>query len=627
MHNPQFQTFQSDIARVYTMLQERENKIADLYQAITDTNHPFRTELTRLCAQLEIPADKKSFFALIDRIANLKTGGIIEILKQHGKTQNQILESCYILLAFIQDFYHTRHLALLQDIKANNLLTPFYQNLLFGVHTIGVAMSGFFTQWSRTLIDTQNEKMKHYFGEKVFSELIPTIDKEYKNGTLVPSDRSYSIAFLDDSNPKSKEATIRILPFCEALSEQVRLITNAIDETIQNLESLQDEIYNAKEAYLAYLKAIKAAYLESNCDNLIARWQEVDTKWMAITTPFQIGHPLEYYEDNLRHCVAPEWDLRLSSNEAFHTESTKQNVKNLFDFLCVELQAPHLLQQSVESAFAKTHFYIGSPLVYYGADLNGLFSAQVVPNDEQVSKKFGKKIFAFPDRILKANQKKPKMRLHYEIFPKDFLQEARDILYNDEALWLRIYDISTNGHELGHILWIDEYTQTKMNIQGEFKNIEEFKATCGGLVAYFYALDSNPESNTTQKELQALMSDTIRRAVGLMAWRGQEEVLPYYCEGLIHLHGAFSTKVLTFDSSKTPCLSIHTHNYPALKQWYIQTYCSLARHYIQCNDAKHWLECFVRQENGIYFPILDQSLDFVEWYWHRYQQIGQEILA
>jgi hypothetical protein len=54
--------------------------------------------------------------------------------------------------------------------------------------------------------------------------------------------------------------------------------------------------------------------LEDNKDNLINKWAKVDEKWMDITTPFQITHPLEFYEDKFRKAVAPEWDLRIKTD-------------------------------------------------------------------------------------------------------------------------------------------------------------------------------------------------------------------------------------------------------------------------------------------------------------------------
>ena len=606
------QKFYDDMACVYAKIQKRDEQISNLYQAVKNPNHSFNKTLRSLCQRLGIESSETHFFALIERIASLKEGAILQILKQAQKSNQEIQESKEFLLAYVQDFYHQKHLELLQEIHTQNFLTLFYRNLLFGVHTIGEAMSAFFTQWNRILIDKINIELKEKFKDEVFAKLIPTIDKEYQNGALITSDRSYSIPFLRGDK-------IEILPFCKAFPKEINAITQAINHTIQNLQNLSDDEFGAKEAYMAYFNALYVAFAESSVDMLVARWQEVDRKWMAIQTPFQIGHPLEYYEDNLRHCVAPEWDLRLSSPHYNLTQNTQNNVLSLFENLASYLRAPQDLIDFVRGAYKKVCFFIGTPMLYYGADLNGLFSAQVAPNDEGISSIYGKKIFAFPDRILKAAQAKPKMRLSYEVFSREFLEQARDILFNNEKLWHRIYDISTNGHELGHILWIQHNTQQQMNVSGEFKNIEEFKATAGGLVAYF-------EHPHPRDEFEALMSDTIRRAVGLMAWREQEEVLPYYCEGLIHLFGAFATHTLSFTPQKIPCLSVNKNNYVKLKEWYKQTYISLARHYIARKDAKDWLFLYIQKQDGAYLPRHKQALEFVEWYWNKYQKIGQETL-
>jgi hypothetical protein len=50
----------------------------------------------------------------------------------------------------------------------------------------------------------------------------------------------------------------------------------------------------------------------------------------------------------------------------------------------------------------ETQLYIGQPILYYAAEFNGLFSAQVVPNDEQVSAELGKKIFAYADFVMES---------------------------------------------------------------------------------------------------------------------------------------------------------------------------------------------------------------------------------
>ncbi|WXG60920.1 hypothetical protein VB002_05440 [Campylobacter concisus] len=59
-------------------------------------------------------------------------------------------------------------------------------------------------------------------------------------------------------------------------------------------------------------------------------------------------------------------------------------------------------------------------MIYYAAELNGLFSAQVVPNDESVSAKCGKKIFAFVNHVYEGAKAKPFMKLGAEIFSREF---------------------------------------------------------------------------------------------------------------------------------------------------------------------------------------------------------------
>jgi hypothetical protein len=46
----------------------------------------------------------------------------------------------------------------------------------------------------------------------------------------------------------------------------------------------------------------------------------------------------------------------------------------------------------------------------------------------------------------------------------------------------------------------------------------------------------------------------IFRAIGLMKYRKIEEVIPYYCESLIHLELLFHSGIISFDGEK-----VHFH--------------------------------------------------------------------
>jgi len=54
--------------------------------------------------------------------------------------------------------------------------------------------------------------------------------------------------------------------------------------------------------------------------------------WMELKTPFQIGHPLEFYEDVYRKAVAIEWDLRLK-DEKIMTSKVSKDIRNMYETL------------------------------------------------------------------------------------------------------------------------------------------------------------------------------------------------------------------------------------------------------------------------------------------------------
>ncbi|PAF53888.1 hypothetical protein BKH42_03915 [Helicobacter sp. 13S00482-2] len=608
--------FQIDLQVFYTLLQDQSKDINSMYKIFdsnSKTDSKYLPILERLCDRIGLTPNKEALMALCDRVANLKEGPIIQVLKKYEKSKSEILIAKRFLLNFVSDFYSKKHQKLLSEIQKRRLFNEFYREILLGVHQIGIAMNQFFESWQNMLIDGINKDMKKKYGdEKALKLLSASIDKEKIKDVLISSDRSYSI-------PKKLGDKFISIPYAIAFDIEIEGVLKAISKLISNLKKLEDDIYHKKDAYINYFNALKNAFGQTQADKLIETWREVDRCWMQIDTPFQIGHPLEYYEDRYRHAVAPEWDLRISNPDKLSDNRISCSIEKMFLNLADELKASETLVSFVQSALKDVKIYNGLPALFYGADMNGLFSAQVVPNDEVISKKFGKKIFAFPDKIIQSARTKPKMKLSYETFEEDYLQEARKILFEDEKLWYLVYDITTNGHEFGHILWMEEDTQRNMNIDGEFKNIEEFKATCGGLIAFF-------QSPYTEIEFEAVMSDTIRRGVSLMAWREQEEVLPYYCEGLIHLYGAFESGVLEFSLDQKPTLKVNKQKYEYLKNWYIQTYMSLAKHYMEKLPAGEWLDNFIQRNAKTYHSSQSHSYEFIQRYWERYREIGQEVL-
>jgi hypothetical protein len=332
----------------------------------------------------------------------------------------------------------------------------------------------------------------------------------------------------------------------------------------------------------------------------------VDRIWMDIDSPIQVGHPLEYYEDKFRKAVALELDVRIKNPNI--KSGVKENIVKMYKKYCLD---KNLLENALKN-IDRTQLFISTPALFYGAEFNGLFSAQVVPNDESVSQEKGKKIFAFVDKVYEDIKARPKMELSYEIFGKDFMDKFYKNL-EDKEKFVKVYDITTIGHEFGHILWVDEETESKMNKSGMFKNVEEFKATTGGLMAFF----ENEESDL----IEAILEDTIKRAVGLISWMEVDEVLPYYIEGLIHLTGLFENEIISFNGKS---LEYDYSNYEKLKNWYKNTYLDLANHYVEKKDAKEFLDKFIYKDKNFY-PLNKKADEFVRYYYKRYGEIGEKI--
>ncbi|WP_332908900.1 invasion protein CiaB [Helicobacter anatolicus] len=603
------QKFTQDIEKIYIFINDIDQEIFNLYESLKDKNHSFYQELSLLCEKLHLPVKDSVILALADRILQLKEGSLLQELKNLNFAEEKNVEIKTKLFVYIEEFYKNRAEKILAFIDKEELLSDFYRAIFRGVHEIGSAINVFAKAWQKTLfLDLYPYLEKKFPEDEILKILQPTMDQEkLDNQSLVQGDRSYSVIAMQGEE-------IKTLSYYEAFPEIMEDILQKITQLLENLQKKEDLIYQQKAQYIQYFKALQVALKTQNKEDLIVNWQKVDAAWMQITTPLQIGHFFEYYEDKYRHSVAPEWDLRLSLPQK--DDKIGKWMKECFTYFTKKLNPSSSLIKFTKKALDQVMVFPSIPALFYGTNLNGLFSAQVVPNDERITEKYGKKIFAFPDRIIKIMQNKPRMQISYLTFGKEVMDNYYNLLFHQEKLWYEIYEITTNGHEYGHILWMEEDTQILMNLSGMFKNIEEFKATAGGLCSFFLQEEKEVEL------FQEIMLDNIIRAVGLMGWREQDEVLPYYYEGLIHLHGAFITKSLSFKAENNPKLYVHVENFLKLREWYLEVYEDLAKHYIEKKDAKNFLEKFAKNKE----PVLKEAREFVAWYWEQYQRMGREVI-
>jgi len=578
----------------YEVVRKRDERINGYFKKCPED---IRELFEAILRELGLEINEENLLALKKRFFHLREDSIINLLRKGNFSKEEIQEIQLDLYELTKNFWLKEHEKLIDELAP--FVGPFYAEILRGVHKIGIAFSKWQPHWTKHIIHTVNEELSLEFAgdeAKVMAFLLENDLLDTGYGDEV-AERCYSVLL------KTPSGKYIVKCYAEVFEEEVNEAVKAIDELIVNLENLEDEY---KLQWILYFNALKTALLEKNRSETLKRWAAVDKIWMEIKSPIQVGHPLEYYEDKYRKAVALELDVRIK-NPKLKSE-VKDNIVKMYKNYCKDEKLLNTALGNIE----KTQLYISTPALFYGAEFNGLFSAQVVPNDEKVSLEMGKKIFAFVDKVYEDIKARPKMALSYEILGKEFMDRFYKDL-EDKEKFVKVYDVTTIGHEFGHILWVDESSESVMNKSGMFKNIEEFKATTGGLMAFF--------ENEDDELIDAILDDTIKRAVGLIAWMEVDEVLPYYIEGLIHLTGLFESGVIKFNGKN---LEYDYSKYNELKKWYKNTYLELADTYVKKEDAKKFLDKFVYKDKN-YFPINKNADNFVKYYYQRYKEIGDKI--
>jgi hypothetical protein len=608
--------FYKDLNQIYTYLTYRNRQLNTYYSYLEKKEYEKLDIIDSFIDSLELEINDSSRLALITRLVSLRDDLLVQELKKSDFSEDEIIHKKEEAYLWVASFYLDRHKELVDYIDFNDLLTPLYRKIFEGVHIVGKVVSSWQSSWTAEIINGVNRDLYTLFNgdeDKIFDMLneknLIDLGHDSQKG-----DRCYSVLVKNSSGVYESRA------YCEVFDEETNKIISELKKFRRSIQYIEDDIFDMTQNYVEYINRLITAFAETDKDLLVRRWANVDRAWMDIDTPIQIGHPLEYYEDHYRKAVALEWDLRIINPKTANStrvDSIKSMYKTLFDSIEKPIQNDYdyTYEFSLKS-LNKVQLYIGRPALFYGAEFCGMFSAQVVPNDERVSFDRGKKIFAFADEILQNSRSKPFMLLSSEIFGEKFIKEDRRFLFNETSKWHLCYDVSTIGHEYGHILWISRLTEQKMNESGNFKNIEEFKATTGGLVAFFL----NPHDNL---EIH-ILNDLIKRAVSLIAWMEVDEVKPYYCEGLIHLVGLFESEVLSFYGEK---LSIDNSidGYNKVKEWYLKTYKELAVEYLNMSDASNFLYRFLEKGELNFMPKDSKIREFVEFYYSRYKEIGTQI--
>ncbi len=614
MRETYLEVFMQDLQTVYDEILKRHKELGKYYDLLGSGHAEAEAWVGDFLRRIELPETSETRMAALTRLIGLRDDALVQLLEKEGRSEEEIIAAKEQAYKMVSDFYIKRHLKLLDWIEQEALLTPFYREVLKEAHRVGEVMSGWQSAWTAHVIHGVNRELFELFNgdeERIYemleSENLIDLREE---GCL--GDRCYSVL-------KKSRKGFKSMPYAKAFRMEVQEVVKRLHNMRGILERMEDEVFGQHHEWLAYIDALISALSHDEISGLIKKWADVDRKWMAITAPIQIGHPLEYYEDRYRKAVALEWDVRISSPALMQKSMVSGRISSMAASLADELgEDARRVNENCSKQVARTQLYIGVPALFYGAEFQGLFSAQVVPNDTEVSRELGKKIFAFADNVLESKKSRPVMRIAREILGDDFVRHQYDTMFERPEIWHRVYEITTIGHEYGHILWVDDDTESCMNGSGNYKNVEEFKATVGGLMAFYEDEDEQMRDE--------VLRDTIARAVGLMSWRKTGEVEPYYVEGLLHLDILFESGVVDFDGEK---LHIDTGvgAYESQKVLYKERYIKLVRDfYLPKRDVGGFLDEYVYKSEGVWLPKRSEAREFVDYYWERYRQIGQETM-
>ena len=594
--------------KLYNYILDRLDRLNKNYTFLEKKAYDKLSFFDNFAKKLSLSVDDELYLALITRLINLREDNLKKYLLKKELSEDDIDKKLELAYEIVREFWEDEFKNIFKFIDNENFLNEFYRVLLQGIYEVGIEFNRWQVKWEKHIIKNINKELSSIFQKDV--EVIQYLQEndlfDIGHNEII-ADRCYSVLVQNNGNHNVKS-------YAEFFKNEVNKIVKKLEILQDRLIEYEDDIYNHKWQWIEYIQTLIKAFSEIRREKLVHYWAEVDRAWMKIKTPIQIAHPLEYYEDKYRKAVALELDVRVSKEST--NNNRKNKIKSMFSSIynTLEYKDDNIFRFSINS-LDRAQIYISLPLMFFGSELNGLFSAQVVPNDEVVSSEVGKKIFAYSDMILTNLRAKPLLKITKEFFPLEFIENERYFLFHEEKKWHKVYDITTIGHELGHNLWCDEETETIMNKSGNFKNIEEFKATTAGLVSFFIDED--------EKDLERnVIDDLIKRAISLISWMEIDEVKPYYTEGLIHLYLLNKSNIVDF--SKIP-IEIDYSKIDILKELYIQTYKKLAQTYLKKEDATIFLFDFIKIEDNRFLPIDDILKRFVKKYYKRYLKIGNEI--
>ena len=322
--------FLENISKIHDIFNAHEAHYNSLSEWIS-TPGEYREVLDTFLDTLGIEKNAETYYAAASRIGDKKFEPLDIYLEKtwaSREKRDEIFEASY---NFVRSYYERLQWEMIVSIETEKLLPEFYLKIFQHTHKLWALYSTLFLKWNKKLLFETNRALEERFDNNqddinAFIEQNNLMDMGHRGES---ADRTYSILLPEGDSYVSKS-------YGEIFPEEVWAIIAAYDNFIADLEKSEDEIFERKSAYIEYFTAIQNAWNQQDVNELVAAWSEVDIKWMAIDTPVQPGHPIEYYEDKYRRAVSIEFDMRLLDPSLF-TSEVAADIENMYEGMYDEI--------------------------------------------------------------------------------------------------------------------------------------------------------------------------------------------------------------------------------------------------------------------------------------------------
>ena len=196
------QKFMQDLQKVYDELLIKQQELNSYFKLLNgEENKKAKDLVDNFLKLLKLPYNEETLMATLIRVINLREDSLEQVLRKMEFSEDEIIEKKQLAYNFVRDFYLIRYEYFIAWIEVENLLTPFYQVLIEGVHNIGEVMSKWQPSWCEKIIyGTNRELLREFNGDHglIFKMLQDENLLDLDPNGLV-GDRCYSVLEKDES--------------------------------------------------------------------------------------------------------------------------------------------------------------------------------------------------------------------------------------------------------------------------------------------------------------------------------------------------------------------------------------------------------------------------------------------